>query len=565
MDTILNYIGIGAQSLPPFIILLGVLIFVHELGHFLVARWCGVRVEVFSLGFGKKILQYHRGDTNYCISIIPLGGYVKMFGDQPDADVPDELKKYSFTHKNVWKRIAIVLAGPLMNFFFAIIIFALIAMLGEDIKAPRLGDIQENSVAAQSGLSSGDLVLSIADQTISTGEELQKALNRYQNQNVQIKIQPENDPGSSQQNLIKDVMMTVGSKENTNLFSWSNTQGDLPGVSQYSRGTSIGVLPNSPLGAFGVKTGDQIIALGRGESALIKMTYWRDLERFLMRTSIDQPLTLEFQRSENKKQETFKVTLSGKSLIKVYSTESLGIESSELYLDRVLEGSPAEQAGLKSRDRILSINEVRVSNWDEVLNKIKSFNGESNLNFEVMRGNERLKFEVTPKMGKATGSMGQEEQRFTVGIAPLINFAPVEFSQLKIVNPFIALWRGTTKTIDFSIMTLMSFVRLVQNKISPKNIGGIISIGQAASETFKLGWAAFLQMMALISVNLFVLNLLPIPILDGGHMVFYTIEVIRGAPLSLRKMEIAQQVGMVLLMSLMVFALFNDITRFFKL
>ena len=122
MDFILNSINSLFNYAVPFVVLLGILIFVHEFGHFIVARFCGVRVEVFSLGFGKKIFQYKRGDTNYCVSIIPLGGYVKMFGDQPGAEVSEEDKKFSFTHKTVWQRISIVLAGPLMNFFFAIFI-----------------------------------------------------------------------------------------------------------------------------------------------------------------------------------------------------------------------------------------------------------------------------------------------------------------------------------------------------------------------------------------------------------------------------------------------------------
>src|SRR4051812_21899251 len=122
MDMLLNWLQQGFSAVVPFIVLLGILIFVHELGHFLVARWCGVRVEIFSLGFGKKIFSYKKGDTTYCISIVPLGGYVKMFGEQPGENVSPALKKYSFTHKNVYKRIAVVLAGPLMNFIFAVFI-----------------------------------------------------------------------------------------------------------------------------------------------------------------------------------------------------------------------------------------------------------------------------------------------------------------------------------------------------------------------------------------------------------------------------------------------------------
>ncbi|MCX7977573.1 MAG: RIP metalloprotease RseP, partial [Bdellovibrionaceae bacterium] len=163
MDLILSYLQAGLSHLVPFVVLLGALIFVHELGHFLVARWCGVRVEVFSLGFGRKILSFKRGHTTYAISIIPLGGYVKMFGEQPaDLNLTPEEKRESFTHKTVFQRMAIVAAGPLMNLFFAALVFFFVAILGEDHRAPKLGDLDSNSPAVAAGFRSGDTILRIA-------------------------------------------------------------------------------------------------------------------------------------------------------------------------------------------------------------------------------------------------------------------------------------------------------------------------------------------------------------------------------------------------------------------
>ena len=162
MYMLASLLGQLYHNVVPFVILLGILIFVHELGHFAIARLCGVRVEVFSLGFGKKILQYKKGDTTYCISLIPLGGYVKMFGEQPfrtnednqTVELTAEENKVSFTHKNVWQRIAIVLAGPMMNFFFAVFVFGFIAQIGEESRAPVVASITKDSPAAQMGLSS---------------------------------------------------------------------------------------------------------------------------------------------------------------------------------------------------------------------------------------------------------------------------------------------------------------------------------------------------------------------------------------------------------------------------
>ncbi|MEI7973198.1 MAG: RIP metalloprotease RseP, partial [Bdellovibrio sp.] len=172
MDSITSLLHSGYTTIVPFIILLGILIFVHEMGHFLVAKWCGVRVEVFSLGFGKKILQYKKGDTNYCISLIPLGGYVKMFGDEVGAQLSASEKKFSFSHKSVGQRIAIVLAGPLMNFFFAILVFALVAFRGEDFRKPVLGDISSSSHAYDLGFRSGDEILRVNTAQIKTWDEV---------------------------------------------------------------------------------------------------------------------------------------------------------------------------------------------------------------------------------------------------------------------------------------------------------------------------------------------------------------------------------------------------------
>ncbi|NCN95787.1 MAG: RIP metalloprotease RseP, partial [Bdellovibrionales bacterium] len=166
MDLVIHYIQQTLSSIGPFVLLLGLLVFVHELGHFVVAKWCGVRVEVFSLGFGKKLLQYKHGDTVYCISMIPLGGYVKMYGDNFNADVPEEEKAKSFIHKPVSQRIAVVLAGPLMNLIFAVFLFTLIGFIGDRQPAAVVGDIAESSQAYTSGLRAGDHILSVNGQEI---------------------------------------------------------------------------------------------------------------------------------------------------------------------------------------------------------------------------------------------------------------------------------------------------------------------------------------------------------------------------------------------------------------
>ncbi|WP_413569084.1 RIP metalloprotease RseP [Bdellovibrio sp. HCB117] len=551
---IFSYLQSGLSAIIPFVILLGILIFVHELGHFLVARWCGVRVEVFSLGFGKKLLKYKKGDTTYALSLIPLGGYVKMFGEQPGDNISEEDKKHSFTHKNVWQRIAVVIAGPLMNFFFAVLIFFAVALIGEDAKTPVVGDVAQNTPAYAAGFRSGDKIVSINEAQVNTWEDLQRALSLKENHNLHIDVVVQREGSGETAKIATDAK----AEPNPNVLSSYEYVANVDGLSPYSAGTTIGVLQGSPLAALGVQTGDSITAIN-GQ----KVAYWRQLEDTLAKQHSKEALTLEVlgMREGDKEAKPITVTLAPTESIKTYSMASLGFESSELYLSKVMDNSPAKAAGLHAMDRLVSINNVTLKKWEDVINNIKSFDGKNPVALTVLRDGQNLNLNITPKMTTQMLPTGTEEKRYTIGIAPIANIAAPELMVVRSENLGQAFVRGVEKTWDVSVMTVMSFVRLFQAKISPKNIGGVISIGQAASETFKIGLTQFLQMMAIISVNLFILNLLPIPVLDGGHLVFYAIEVVKGAPLSMRKMELAQQVGLALLMSLMIFALFNDFTR----
>lgn len=538
----------------PFIVLLGILIFVHEFGHFIVARWCGVRVEVFSLGFGKKLLTFKRGDTTYAISLIPLGGYVKMFGEQPGAEISEEDKKVSFLHKNVWQRIAVVLAGPLMNFFFAILVFFVVALMGEDLRSPVVGDIAENTPAYAAGLRSGDTVLAINDNAIQSWEDIGKALSLKEEKETQVSFKVRRE-GSDE---VETFSINAQAKPNPNVLSRADYIANVEGMTPLSSGTTVGLEPQSPLLAAGMKTGDTITAIN-GQS----VKHWRDLQNTLMQIPASEALKFEVTKLDDnfKPTEIRTVDFTGDSKIRNYSLASLGIVSSELFLQTVVKDSPAEAAGLKPLDRMISINNIVLRKWEDVINNIKDFSGEKPVDITVERGTETIALKITPKMSKQMTPAGVEEKRYVIGISPVVNTAFPDTIHIKAEGLGSAVARGVEKTWDVTVMTVMSFVKIFQAKISPKNIGGVISIGQAASETFKIGMSQFLQMMAIISVNLFVLNLLPVPVLDGGHLVFYIIEVFKGAPLSMRKMEVAQQVGLAILMSLMIFALFNDFTR----
>lgn len=539
-----------------FVVLLGLLIFVHEFGHFAVARWCGVRVETFSLGFGKKIWKRKKGDTTYCISAIPFGGYVKMFGDQPGAEVSEAEKKYSFTHKKVWQRMAVVLAGPLVNFFFAIFIFMLLAMSGEEIPPSQLGDVEPASKAYQFGFRSGDLINEIDGVKIQTVEQLHHALNQRLGKKSQFMVVHETGETAS-------IDAQIEGEENKNPMISEKLIGNIEGFQFYSRGNFVGVSAGSPLHTIGLRTGDQIVAVNQ-----IKVRNWRSLNQAIEKISPDSQVQIEIERTAEKTKKTEKLTLNFQAPSSAQgplTLATLNIESAEVYLNQIVDKSPAQGAGLLAQDRIKSINGSPITKWEDVLNAVMGFKGESPLKLEVVRGADLLTLDVLPKMTSQTTALGSEDKRYTIGISPYPNLVTEEPIKFAIGNPFVALARGTRRTIESTGMIIVNLAKLVKGEISSKNIGGIISIGQAAHESFKRGLSYYLHLMAILSVNLFILNLLPIPVLDGGHFVFYTIEAIKGSPLSLKKMEFAQQIGMALLLMLMVYALYNDVTKFLPL
>ena len=549
MTYIFSSLGYLYSNVVPFVILLGILVFVHELGHFLVARACGVRVEVFSLGFGKKILSFKKGYTTYCISIVPLGGYVKMFGEQStDATaIAPEDRAVSYTHKTVWQRIAIVFAGPLMNFLFAILVFGFIAYNGEETRAARIAEVTLGSVAETAGLKSQDMVLAVNSQPVRSYEEFQLALNRVQNQSAEIQVQQDGEQP-------RTITAQITSADNPNIFAGHKTIGSITGVMPYTKGTLVAVQPDSQAYKAGLRTGDEITHIaGR------KVQSWNDLNRLTQNQTTE--ITVDRVSADDKK-EIVKLQLTLPVYKKAPELAEIGLENPELYLEQVVPGSPAAQADLQRHDKLVSINGQPMLVWENVLNTIKSYDGKDALEFKIMREGTEMVKKITPQVTSQMTFQGKEDKRYTIGIMPMANISQPEIVKVAESNIFAATAKGFDRSYDISVMTVMSFVRLFQGEVSHKNIGGMISIGKAAKDSYAMGLQSFLMTMGILSISLFILNLLPVPVLDGGHLVFYAIEIVKGSPLSGRKLEIAHQIGFALLMGLMVLALFNDFTKF---
>ncbi len=545
MTQILVWLQHGFITVGPFFILLGILIFVHELGHFAVAKYFKVRVETFSLGFGKKIFKYKKGDTTYAVSLIPAGGYVKMYGDDPNAEVPEHEKAHAFLHKPVSQRIWIVLAGPLMNFFFAVLLLFAIGMIGEQLPSTELGDINAGTAAAQAGFQSGDKVLSINGQSVVTWSQLRDRVENSPQTSLEFQVQ------RGEQTIVVNATPTLGESESP--LSLKKNVGRIEGLTNESVATVVG-LRDGLLAHTDMKNLSRIVSINGKE-----VHYFRELTPVLYdEAKKSGKLVLKVQEDE-KPEQTIHVELQPEAI------DSLGIESSELYLARIKSDSPAQRAGFIVGDKILKLGDQPITQWKQIIERVSVYDASKGpLKFQILRSGKVLNLDVNPEMTDTMTLQGKEEKRYTIGVLPALAMTistPVYF---RISNPIKALENGFVKTYELSQMVVMGLVRLVQNQVSSKNIGGMISIGRYASQSFEMGLVAFLKMMALISVNLFLLNLLPVPVLDGGHLVFFAIEAIKGSPLSLKKMEIAQQIGIILLMSLMAFAFFNDISNLIK-
>lgn len=536
----------------PLALLLGLLIFVHELGHFSVAKYFGVRVETFSIGFGKKIWQRTKGDTTYCLSLIPFGGYVKMFGDDPSADIPESERAHSFLHKNVWQRIAVVLAGPLMNFFFAILVFALIGLVGEDKPLAVVGEIEPQSPAYIMGLQAGDKILAVNNTPVQLSEQVSQAIENNADGDLELLIERY---GSKEKISLKGKTISV---VNPNPLSTKDRIGSLQGLQWLPLASAVGVSnPNSPAAKAGIKTGSLIRSVNKKS-----VSRWYELGNEIdQAVSSQQELEIGYQLEAKEKGEVLTARFAVGSF---KSLEDLGLHPLDLFVGSLVEGSAAATAGIRAGDRILSIDDQRITHWSELVNRVRAFEKDKKaLVVALERNGNKMELEMSPNpVARKDPFTGKEVEVYAIGISTSLLGAPPELTLVRTPNFAQAIAKGLRDSHEWSVTTLLSFWKLISNEVSANSIGGPLMIGQLASQSMAVGFSAFLKIMGIISINLFVLNLLPLPVLDGGHLLFYSIEAIRGKPVSMRVMEVAQTFGLVLLLSLMLFATYNDFARF---
>ncbi len=443
-------------SLLALIVTLGVLITVHEFGHFWVARRLGVKVLRFSVGFGRPLwLRRGRVDgTEFAIAAVPLGGYVRML-DEREGEVAAHERHRAFNRQPVGSRIAIVAAGPLFNFLFAILTYSLMYMVGVTGTRPLLDEPTPGSIAATGGFQKGDLITAVDGEPTPT---------------------------------LQAVSLTL---------------------------------------------------LERSMDAELIQVQVRDAQDHW------QTRTLDLRNAEGLAENTQLLSQLGLSLWPIPAV-----------VGQVLEDSPAEHAGLQPGDRIIAVDEQRISDWSALVNYVQE-HPEQPLSFEIKRGGRQQTLVITPEaVTTEQGTIGR------IGVSGQVPEELTEKMQVLIsYGPFKAFVEGSQKTWDMSLFTLRMLWRMLIGKASLENISGPITIAQYAGQSVSIGWLPFLSFLALVSISLGVLNLLPIPVLDGGHLLYYGVELVKGSPLSEFAQEAGQRLGILLLVMLMALALFNDLTR----
>ncbi|ASM50587.1 regulator of sigma E protease [Pseudoalteromonas espejiana DSM 9414] len=443
-------------NLGSFILALGILVAIHEYGHFWVARKMGVKVLRFSIGFGKPLLKWHdKYNTEYVIAAIPLGGYVKMLDERVD-EVPANERHLSFNAKSVQARIAIVAAGPMANFLFAIVALAAMYMVGVQSVKPVVGSITEGSRAEQAGIMPSQQIIKIGDDNIATWQDATFALmSSLGEQSVSVVVRTEN---------YQEQTKTL------NVDGWKLDQQDVPPLS------SLGIVPFRP-------------------------------------------------------QATLKIAA-------------------------ITKDSAAELANLQVNDTIVAVNGETISDWQQLVNLITQSANKS-LQFSVKRQDSIKSVMVTPKSRMNDQGI---EQGF-LGVAPVVQSWPEGYVETRSYGPLDSIARGTQETWRLITLSFDMIGNLITGQVSVKNLSGPVGIAVGAGTSVSYGLVAFLSFLALISVNLGVFNLLPLPVLDGGHLMYYIIELFRKKPVSEKTQEFGFKVGALLLIFLTCFALFNDVSR----
>ncbi len=531
-----------------FLILLGALIFVHELGHFVWAKLFRVKVLVFSLGFGPKVVGFRRGETEYVVSAVPLGGYVKMLDETTEeverspADVGRALGE-----KPLWQRAIILFGGPAMNLVLPVLIYFAV-MVGRDTVAPAsVGTVFAGAPAAAAGLQPGDTIVSVDGEPTPAFEDLTDIVEGAAGRPLRFRIARD---GSE----FETTMTPMRSVNTIPILGVTEEVGRI-GISPSYRASVTGPpsLAGSPLEAF-----DEVVAVdGRRVRRLI------DLER--LRLGPAGAASVAVLRGRPRETGLGTVWIARAERFDVAGrpgttvAAAMGATPAELVVSRVRPGGAADEQGLRVGDRLLRIDGKTLLTWFDVRLE-REAGAEPRHAIAVLRAGAEVDLSIAPRKETYRDALGQEHESLSLGAGGYVR----GLSDDPIANPnriSRAFFGAFAEAWHVIRLTGHAFAAIFEGRVSVETIGGPLLIFDVAAQSAEAGAVPFLWAMALISINLGLLNLLPIPVLDGGHLVFFAIEAVRRKPLARRTREIAQTVGLVLVLALVALALRNDIAR----
>jgi regulator of sigma E protease len=509
-----------------FIIFLGPLIFFHELGHFLFARFFGVRVEVFSLGFGPKFFKHTYKGTQYALSLIPLGGYVKMFGDDPFSEVQlsEEEKKVAFNHKTKWARFWIVFGGPLANLILAFSLYVGLMVAGEKVPETKVGVVNQKSILYGKGLRTGDVLVGINDEKILSfddlnikGSNVDKIIISRNNEIIPLMIDMKLEP------FINDFVNLVSAVKKPVFI---NSKGEKFYLSLLQK-------PKELNASF-----EELTSKFSGVAYLYNLS------------GEEENIKLDFAS------ESQVLVGANKSLLEFLM--NLDYYPIDLSVRNIVMSSPADKAGLKKGDILLSLNDKPLTSFEELRTQLQEMEDGKAIKVAILSNGKKQYKEIVPEIKTIDNKKSK-----LIGIESAVEYMMPKLVILKADNFGHALISSFTRTWDGVVKTFSGYKKLITREVSLNNIGGPLAIGKVASDSFNISLSMFFRLMAIISINLGVINLFPIPVLDGGHIMFLLFETVNRGPLSRRKLEIAQRFGVSVLFLLIFVALFNDITRLF--
>ncbi len=557
-----------------FIIMIGALVFFHELGHFLVAKAFNVKVLRFSIGFGPKIAGFRRGETEYVICALPLGGYVQMLGsDFTDVEsVPEEDRERSLMAKPIWQRSLVVLAGPVFNLILPLFVFFFFGLTQTTAQPAIVGEVLSDTPAAEAGLESGDRITAIAGEEVRYWHDLLNHTVDSPNEKLEFTWERHGEPMSA------TIVPTKRVESEDALGVLQKTRGQI-GILLSTHGPTIAIgTPDAPAAKAGLQNFDKLVTID-GERV-------ERLDRILdiVEQSDGQPLGVVALRPDKLDRLDYgdmyeqKVVEATIQPVKAEdNTWTAGFVRAEMVLSEVEDGSPADKAGLKVGDHILSLDGKAQNSWmmltrtihfkinDLLIDRDPESDEPIEVPFELTyaRDGEVQTTTIVPDVTKYTDHYQQERYKREIGWKTVYDTVDPDPIPMPLGDRLgYAVELGADKTWDGLSMIGKLFQRIFEGRISfTDQVGGPILVGELAARAGEAGAKSFLWTMALLSINLGVFNLLPIPLLDGGQLALFGVEAIKRGPLSFRVRQITAYIGFVMIIMLMVLAFKNDIER----